>query len=342
MIGPMGTTALGWHLHGEKRRAQTLATLESSPFDRVRMAAFATRCSLDALEERVAELAAIGVDAELVLLHPGDGVSDVEAAVRYLREVVPRLAAHQSVWWSLAADPTRFPEISEHDWVCLAALVAEEDPGHHPLSISVDADSPLLWRAGFTHGSVTARSPRDAWVRTRDHHRPVLMDMCGHEGDADDPWRSLTAEEVVTQAWDGAVRRRYVTHGESYVDEAGLTWSTDGGTLTGAAVPRLGLLREVLAETPQEARHRDRDAPMLEVPGEFYLEFCGDHRFPERSYDVPGGRYEVEVIDTWEMTVTALGVREIGVPRADRPEGGTLTVPLPGTCGQAIRLRRRP
>lgn len=328
----MATTALGWHLHGDKRRARTLAALESSPFDRVRMAAFATRCSLDSLEERVAELAAIGVTAELVLLHPSDGIGDVEAAARLVAEVVPRLAGHANVWWSLAADPTLFPEISEHDWVRLADLVAEEDPLHHPLSITVEAGSPLLWRRAFTHGSVAARSPRDAWVQTRDHHKPVLMDRCGYEGDSDDPWQSLTPEEVVAQAWDGSVRRRYVTHGESYLDDEGLTWSEAGGTLVGAAVARLGLLREVNAETPAQARYRDRDAPMLEVPGEFYLEYCGEHRFPEREYEVPAGRYEVEVIDTWAMTVGSLGIQE----------GGTLRVPLPGTGAQAVRLRRRP
>lgn len=328
----MATTAFGWHLHGEKRRAQTLATLESSPFDRVRMAAFATRCTLDELEERVAELARIGVTAELVLLHPGDGLADLGAAVRYLEEVVPRLAPHENVWWSLSSSPGDFPFLTEHDWVRLAHLVAEEDPGHHPLSITVEAGSPLLWRRAFTHGSVRARSPRDAWVRTRDHHLPVHMDMCGFEGDSHDPWHSLTAEEAVTMAWDGAVRRRNVTHGESYVDDDGLTWSEDGGTLAGAAVPRLALLRSVVAGIPAEARYRDRDAPMLELPGEFYLEFCGEHRFPQREYDVPAGRYEAEVIDTWEMTVTPLGVLE----------GEALTVPLPGTVGQAVRLRRLP
>ncbi|MEU6714394.1 DUF5605 domain-containing protein [Nonomuraea sp. NPDC046802] len=328
----MGTTAFGWHLHGEKRRARTLAALESSPFDRVRMAASATRCTLDELEERVAELAGIGVTAELVLLHPGDGITDLGAAVRYLEEVVPRLAPHENVWWSLSSDPGAFPFLSEHDWVRLAELVAEEDPGHHPLSITVGPESPLLWRRAFTHGSVVAPSPRDAWIQTRDHHKPVSMDMCGYEGDLDDPWRSLTAEEVVTHAWDGAMRRRHVTHGESYLDEDGLTWSEAGGTLVGAAVPRLALLRRFLAETPAEARYRDEDAPGLEVPGEFYLEFCGGHRFPQREYAVPPGRYEVEVIDTWEMTVSSLGVQE----------GGTVTVPLPGTCGQAIRVRRRP
>lgn len=71
---------------------------------------------------------------------------------------------------------------------------------------------------------------------------------------------------------------------------------------------------------------------MLKVPGEFYLEFCGEHRFPQREYDVPEGRYEVEVIDTWGMTVTPHGVQE----------GPVVTVPLPGVVGQAIRLRRVP
>ncbi|WP_406673216.1 DUF5605 domain-containing protein [Nonomuraea sp. N2-4H] len=328
----LATTALGWHLHDERRRARTLATLKSSPFDRVRMAALASRCSLDALEERVEELAGIGVTAELVLLRPGEGIEDVDGAARYLSEVVPRLAPHQNVWWSLTDDPGAFPAFTEHDWVSLANLVAEEDPLHHPLSITVDAGSPLLWRRVWTHGSVRARSPRDAWVRTRHHHKPVRMDFCGYEGDADDPWHSLTPEEVVVQAWDGVVRRRCVTHGESYAGDDGLTWSQDGGTLKGAAVPRLALLRQVLAAIPDEAAYRDRDAPMLELTGEFYLEFCGEHRFPERSFEVPDGRYEAEVIDTWEMTVTPLGIMK----------GPAVTVPLPGTVGQAIRLRRVP
>ncbi|GAA2864090.1 hypothetical protein GCM10020220_061700 [Nonomuraea rubra] len=159
IIDGMATTALAWHLQGANRRARTLATLQASPFDRVRMAALAGRCTLDSLEERVAELAGIGVTAELVLLHPDDGIADVAAAARYLEEVVPRLAQHPNVWWSLSADPSLLPGISEHDWVRLANLVAEEDPGHHPLSITVPAGSPLLWRRGFTHGSVTARSP---------------------------------------------------------------------------------------------------------------------------------------------------------------------------------------
>ncbi|MFD0478726.1 hypothetical protein ACFQ0B_68945 [Nonomuraea thailandensis] len=55
----------------------------------MRMAALAGRCTLDSLEERVSELAGIGVTAELVLLHPDDGIADVAAAARYLREVVP-------------------------------------------------------------------------------------------------------------------------------------------------------------------------------------------------------------------------------------------------------------
>ncbi|MEV4798367.1 DUF5605 domain-containing protein [Nonomuraea sp. NPDC049421] len=328
----LATTALGWHLHDERRRARTLAALRSSPFDRVRMAALASRCSLDALEERVEELAAIGVTAELVLLRPGEGVEDAEAAARYLSEVVPRLAAHRNVWWSLTDDPAAFPAFDEHDWVALGNLVAEQDPLHHPLSITAEAGSPLLWRRIWTHGSVRARSPRDAWVATRHHHKPVRMDMCGYEGDAGDPWLSLTPEEVVAQAWDGVVRRRPVTHGEAYAGDDGLTWSQDGGTLAGAAVPRLALLRQVLAAVPDEAAYHDRDAPMLELTGEFYLEFCGEHRFPERSFDVPDGRYEAEVIDTWEMTVTPLGIMK----------GPVVTVPLPGTVGQAIRLRHVP
>lgn len=170
-------------------------------------------------------------------------------------------------------------------------------------------------------------------MATRDHWKPVHIDQSGYEGDGDEPWQSLTAEEVVDQAWDGALRRRPVTHGEWYADDDGLTWSADGGTLRGAAVERLRLLDGIVGQTPREAVYRDRDAPMLALDGEYYLEFCGEHRFPQREHELPEGRYAVEVIDAWEMTVRSLGVHD---------GGGTVTVPLPAAEHQAIRVRRVP
>src|SRR5260370_27022435 len=58
------------------------------------------------LEKRVRDLAALGIEADLILFHPYDrwGYAAMPAEVndRYLRYTVARLAAFRNVSWSLA------------------------------------------------------------------------------------------------------------------------------------------------------------------------------------------------------------------------------------------------
>ena len=58
------------------------------------------------LEERIAQLGELGIEADLILFHAYDrwGFADLGPAVdeRYLRYVVRRLAAYANVWWSMA------------------------------------------------------------------------------------------------------------------------------------------------------------------------------------------------------------------------------------------------
>jgi len=131
---PVGTTLYAWVHQGDALEEQTLKTLRSAPFNKVRMCVFPkaylynnnepprypfekkadggwdfARFSPDFfrhLEKRVGDLGALGIEADVILFHPYDrwgfARMDAESDDRYLRYVVARLAAHRNVWWSLA------------------------------------------------------------------------------------------------------------------------------------------------------------------------------------------------------------------------------------------------
>ena len=58
------------------------------------------------------------------------------------------------------------------------------------------------------------------------------------------------------------------------------------------------------------------------------LDYYGFGRPNKRTFNLPQGtKYKVEVIDTWDMTITDAGVHE-----------GFFTIPLPSKQWMAIRL----
>ncbi|GAB3412293.1 DUF5605 domain-containing protein [Flindersiella endophytica] len=265
-----------------------------------------TKQRLEVLPGRLAEteaavrrLLADGVEAELVLRVPH---SD-------LPETVSRLAAFRNVWWCL-------PEVDAE----AARLIQEHDYGHHLLSVhgpeGTDFGAP--WQ---THVSLRTDQVRLASVLTDHYGKPVVIDDCGLEGDRPDPRHSLTPQEMVVRVWEGVCRGGYVHHGTAYLDDS-----------PGESAPRIAFLQELLAEAPADLAY-DRDdhyASMVRKPGEFYLQYYGPHRFPERTFSLPEGAYRVEVIDTWNQTIEEL----------PGTYSGEVTVELPGLLYYAARITR--
>ncbi|MGZ0152267.1 DUF5605 domain-containing protein [Kribbella sp. WER1] len=275
--------------------------LAASPFNRVRLR------ESSALEEQVRDLLTADLVADVLL--PAD-----EPVVR---DTVNRLAAFRNITWCL--------EPSGHSRR-LAELIAELDPSRHLISMHEATDPGPPW---LSHLSVRLENLRGVSVLRRNYAKPVFVDACGHEGDGTTPDTSLRPEELLTRIWEGTVRGAYVTHGESYVDAP---WSAGGSRPTGVVAQRLRLLREVLDELPDGVEPIDdyRDAPTLAVPGEYYLQYLGEHQFPDRTFTLPAGAYDVDVLDVWNHSV-----------RRTREEvTDTLTVRLPGRQYQAIQIRR--
>jgi Domain of unknown function (DUF5605)/Domain of unknown function (DUF5060)/Protein of unknown function (DUF4038) len=366
---PVGTTCYAWTHQGEELEEQTLATLAEAPFNKLRMCVFpksyawnenepelhpfprADDGSWDTerfdpaffrhLEQRVEQLGGLGIEADLILFHPYDrwGYSDLGADVddRYVRYLVARLAALPNVWWSLANEWDFVWEKELEDWERIGELIQDQDPYDHLRSIHNGAVLYDHTRPWITHCSVqrldrfrTAEAT-DEWRRT--WGKPVVIDECAYEGDIPLGWGNITGEEMVRRFWEGAVRGGYVGHGETYLHPDDVLWWSKGGVLHGSSPERIAFLRQVLEDAPaglDPAPGGEAMSCSLASAGDGYLlGYFGVGQPRYVDHRLPDGRWRVDVLDTWDMTVTDQGVHE-GQTRTD----------LPGRPYIAIRMMR--
>ncbi|PJJ70643.1 uncharacterized protein DUF4038 [Diaminobutyricimonas aerilata] len=365
---PIGTTSYAWIHQGDELEQQTLASLEAGPFNKMRMCVFPKSYlfnenepplypfegSPDAgfdfqrpstafwahLERRVEQLGALGIEADLILFHAYDrwgfSTMDPVADDRYVRYAVARLASFANVWWSLANEYDLLFAKTTDDWERFARIVQGDDPVGHLLSIHNCRDFYDYSRPWVTHASIQRRDIyktsemttewRERWAK------PVVIDECAYEGDIDQGWGNITGEEMTRRFWEGAVRGGYVGHGETYVHPDDILWWAKGGALRGSSPERIRFLRRILEEGPDllEPSPLDWDIPRAGVDGEYYLYYFGFNQPTYRRFLLdPAFAYTVDVIDTWQMTVT----------RLDGTYAGRFTIPLPGRQYIAVRLQ---
>ena len=365
---PVGTTAYAWTHQPDRLQEQTLATLADTAFNKVRMCLFpksylynddepedfpfpgSATAGFDLerfdtahfrrLEKRIRQLGEQGVEADLILFHAYDrwGFADLGPAVddRVLRYVVRRLSAFANVWWSLANEYDLLWSKEDDDWERFARIVLEEDPHGHLRSIHNCRPFYDHSREWITHASVQRQDVyrtaefTDEW-RAR-WGKPVVVDEVGYEGDIDQGWGNLTAEELVRRAWEAAIRGGYVAHGETYLADDDVLWWSKGGILKGASPERLAFLDDVVAEAPDgvlDPLPSDWDVPWGGAADRYLIGYFGFNRPRFRNLVLPGdGEWHVDVIDTWNMTVE----RRPGLHR------GTHRVELPGRQYIAVRL----
>ncbi|WP_049565709.1 DUF5060 domain-containing protein [Streptomyces sp. SBT349] len=360
---PLGTTCYHWTHDGDEAAEElTLRSLAASPFTKVRMCLLPTRHMRPPLlafpgdtpgaldrtrieprffarfERRVRDLLALGIVADVILFHPYDeghwGVDDMsrEQDLFLLRHTLARLSAYRNVWWSIANEYDFNRAKTVEDWDLLGRFVQRNDPYQRPRSIHngtrmyayeriYDFARPWITHQSIQHwdarltGRWMARCPK-----------PVVIDEIGYEGLADRRWGNLTARALTRQFWHAAVAGGYVGHGECYPDAdlGGATWISRGGRLRGESVPRVAFLRRLLEEGPA-------DLPAARRRGEYWLEFFGDRRPAHRDVPLPpGAAYRVDLVDTWDMTVTAL----------EGTHRDHLRVALNGRPDMALRIRR--
>lgn len=291
------------------------------------------------LERRVADLQALGIEADIILFHPYDrwGFARMSAETdhRYLRYLIARLAAYRNVWWSLANEYDLMKNKSMADWDSFFRTVQENDPYQHLRSIHNCFEFYDHSKPWVTHLSV--QRPHLEQVRTwrEQYKKPVVVDECCYEGNIPYRWGNIPAEKMVRQFWDGAVHGGYVGHGDTFLHPQDILWWAKGGIMHGQSAPRIAFLRTLLEASPAAGLDPlDKVLPMFACAGqahEYYLAYFGQNQPAQMPLSLPEGeQYKAEIIDTWEMTITAL----------EQPVVNQTTVQLPGKPYQALLLRR--
>lgn len=367
---PIGTTSYVWNHQGDELEQRTLATLAQGPFNKMRMCVFPKSYlfnenepelypfegSLESgfdfqrpspafwahLEDCIDRLAALGIEADLILFHAYDrwgfSTMDPVADDRYMRYAVARLGSFANVWWSLANEYDLLFEKTTEDWERFARIVQENDPSDHLLSIHNCREFYDHSRPWVTHASIQRRDVyKTAEMTTEwreEWRKPVVIDECAYEGNIDQGWGNITGEEMTRRFWEGAVRGGYVGHGETYVHPDDILWWAKGGDLHGSSPDRIGFLRRVLEEGPEnglEPIPLEWDIPRAGVQGEYYLYYFGFNQPTYRRFLFdPAVSYTVDILDTWDMTIT----------RLDGVYSGRFRIDLPGKQFIAVRLQR--
>ena len=394
---PVGTTCYVWNLQGDALEEETLETLASAPFNKMRMCVFPKRYSYNNnepplypfegepthtwdpaqlgnrfytdipdcwdftqfnpayfqhLEKRILQLRAMNIEADLIIFHPYDcgawGFDKMPAEVndRYLRYLVARVAAFRNVWWSFANEFDFLTDHSLADWDRYFKIVQQHDPYDHLRSnhngrYFYDHGKPWVTHCSIQRHDMT-QIPR--WLK--EYGKPVIIDECGYEGDIGRAYGSFTAEELVARHWQGFATGGYVGHGECFEHDEDVLWWAKGGQLYGDSPARLAFLREIFEAVPAPglfpmSTNRAVRSMLIDRPyngitvghnsEDFLLIYYWMHQLKFARLNLPEDkRYRIDIIDTWNMTIT----------EAEAAAAGTVQVQLPRRKYVALRAQR--
>jgi hypothetical protein len=387
---PVGTTCYAWIHQGDELEEKTLATLKTSPFNKLRMCIFPKWYEWNRtepplypfegiapkawdlsrfnpkffqhLEKRIGQLRDLGIEADLILFHPYDeghwgfDRMPAEADDRYVKYVIARLAVYRNVWWSMANEFDFMKQKTDSDWDRLFQVVQQNDPYGHLRSIHnglrmYNHNKPWVTHASIQNGSAVTDFGRGVLYRDV-YRKPIVFDEVKYEGDIEKRLGNLSPEEMVYRFWEGTAAGTYVGHGETYRHPSDILWWSKGGVLRGQSPPRLAFLRKVLEDGPEEGMEpidKWQDDPAVGKPGEYYVLYFGKNRPTEWTFKLPkaklstGMAFQVEVLDTWEMTTTPVdGLFRVQPDMTRNHFVADGSVKLPGKPYIALRIRRAP
>jgi hypothetical protein len=286
----IGTTCYAWIHQPEALQEETLQTLSTAPFNKLRMCIFPKWYSWNTnepilypyvgspphtwdftqfnpqffqhLEQRILDLQKLGIQADIILFHPYDtghwGFDRMPSADDdlYLHYVVARLSAYRNVWWSLANEWDFMKQKKESDFVRFGEIIYTNDPYHHPISIHngqkiFNNTLPWISHASIQNG-LAVESAASAELYRDVYRKPIVYDEVKYEGNLPMRWGNLSPQEMVFRFWNGTVAGTYVGHGDTFLDPHDIIWWAKGGVLKGQSPARLAFLKKVLDDAPPE------------------------------------------------------------------------------------------
>lgn len=278
---PFGTTVYALIHQEEALTDTTMETLKAAPFNKARFCVFPKDYDFnhndpklypfekkddkwdvhrpvfaywDALEERIRELDAMGIQGDLILFHPYDrwGFSRMgkEESMVYLDYLLRRLSAMPNLWWSLANEYDLMPAYQWEDWEDFGKFVASHDPYGHCLS---NHNCMAYWdfkQKEITHCCIQDVNVNEVPELQEEYGKPVIFDECRYEGNIIHSWGNISAREMVRRFWTAVCCGGYCTHGETFYSEDEVLWWAKGGILKGESPVRIAFLREIVEELP--------------------------------------------------------------------------------------------
>ena len=298
------------------------------------------------IEKRIAQLDSLGIEADLIVFHPYDrwGFStlDRETEDMYIEYIIARFAAYKNVWWSMANEYDFMRNKTMSDWDYYIEQFAKKDKFHHLISIHngvkfYDHTNPYI-----THASIQNEDTYRAKEFRMKYKKPVIFDECRYEGNIPWSWGNLTAQSLVEKFWRGVTNGGYVGHGETYVTEnpiqfpeksSDVLWWSKGGILRGQSPDRIKFLRNIIEDAPAQMKPIPLFTWMpfscIGIKNEYYLGYLNDAQPRSIVIDLPkDSQYSVDVIDTWNMTITPL----------QKKFSGRSLIELPGKPYIAVRI----
>lgn len=365
---PVGTTCYAWVHQPEELVKQTLATLATTAFNKIRMTVMPKNYDVYInneppfypyegskekgwdfsrpnpaffrnFEQKILELQRLGIEADVILFHPYDfgkwnlDKMNTEQSLFYLRYLIARIAAYRNVWWSMANEYDIMRK-SDEEWEKFFRTIQTCDPYGHLCSIHNGMEWYNHSKPWITHLSIQTAYLQDIQDWRELYHKPVIIDECVYEGNIPNDWGNLTPEEMVNRFWISYCRGAYCTHGETYIHPENILWWSKGGKLYGKSPQRIAFLHKVMTETPVDGVYPFHNVWNKETylikDNEFYLYYYGNSQQAKARIYLPKNiRFRLEVIDAWNMTVTPV----------EGEFNGMTEISLPATPYVAVRAR---
>ncbi len=294
-------------------------------------------------DQRVEQLLELGIEADVILFHPYDawGYCEMgkEMNERYVRFMIARLSAYRNVWWSLANE-WDVPKIKETiDWEGIGTMLQNEDPhqrlrGIHNWFNSEDHfyDHSQPW---ITHVSAQTSQFYNSIKWRNQYSKPLLFDEMRYEGDVPNGWGNLSSEEMTSYFWMAGLSGGYGTHGDTFHNNADdsteVRWWAKGGILVGESPERIAFFKTIMDQAPVhemtpefmdsgDPKNLNSNIYILSKKGEYYLVYVAE---ADQTIEIDlseDSDYQVDIIDTWNMKITALEKRYSGKSIIELPE----------------------
>lgn len=279
---PFGTTIYALAHQEETLIRETMESLKTAPFNKVRHCVFPKSYEYnhndpqyypfqkdeagkwdvsrpdyrfwDAFEKVIFELGEMDIQTDLILFHPYDrwgfAAMSMEENEMYLRYAIRRLSAIPYIWWSMANEYDLCFAKSLDDWARIEEIIKEEDVYGHLLSNHYCMKFYDYTRENLTHCSMqnVLFHKADKWMK--EFNKPIVYDECCYEGNIHFSWGNISAAEMVHRFWCAYCIGSFATHGETYLSEDDVLWWSKGGTLKGKSPAKIAFLRGIIESLP--------------------------------------------------------------------------------------------